>query len=460
MLDTMRRAARNLRQAKVRTILTSLAIAVGAFTLTIAMAAGEGTRQYTDKLIGSNINPQTVMIARDKAILNTSFSSTSSTGLQKYDANAMTVAGGSHITMVSQDDISNLQKRNDIEKVVPVYRNLSPTYLVFEGSDQKFSASAESYDSSISYSSSNGSLPKTGTDLEDDGIILPASFADTLINEKIISNSAQLVGKKVTLTFGQSVSTPDTQALAAALASGGQAAVQALLKPETKDMTFVVRALLNKSSTSLTSVSSMMVSSAKAKEIAEYTTKGTSQYRKYYAVMSLAKTGQDPAIVKANLEKAGYSALTAKDIQGLIFTVVNLLQGIVIGFGVLALIASVFGIINTQYISVLERTQQIGLMKALGMRGKNVSQLFQFEAAWIGVLGGVIGAGLAIIAGNLANPWITDQLGIGTGNYLLVFQPLSIIVLIITLALIAMLAGFFPAHKAAKLDPIEALRTE
>ena len=64
--------------------------------------------------------------------------------------------------------------------------------------------------------------------------------------------------------------------------------------------------------------------------------------------------------------------------------------------GILALIASVFGIINTQYISVLERTQQIGLMKALGMRGKHVAKLFRYEAASIGLLGGVIGAALAL----------------------------------------------------------------
>ena len=66
-----------------------------------------------------------------------------------------------------------------------------------------------------------------------------------------------------------------------------------------------------------------------------------------------------------------------------------------IGFGVLALIASVFGIINTQYISVLERTQQIGLMKALGTRGKDVGRLFRYEAASLGLFGGIIGAGLA-----------------------------------------------------------------
>jgi len=139
---------------------------------------------------------------------------------------------------------------------------------------------------------------------------------------------------------------------------------------------------------------------------------------------------------------------------------VNTLQGIVLGFGIIALIASVFGIINTQYISVLERTREIGLMKALGMRGRSVSRLFQFEAAWIGFLGGIIGAAIAVVLGVTLNPWVTSVLGLSEGTKLLIFQPLPIAGMIIVLIFIAMLAGWFPARKAAKLDPIEALRTE
>jgi len=141
------------------------------------------------------------------------------------------------------------------------------------------------------------------------------------------------------------------------------------------------------------------------------------------------------------------------------YTFINILQGIVIGFAVLALIASVFGIINTQYISVLERTSQIGLMKALGMRSRDVAKLFRYEAAWIGFLGGILGVGLGLLVGYLANPKITEALDLGDSS-LLIFIWWQLVALVVSLIIVAILAGWLPSRKAAKLDPIEALRTE
>ena len=162
--------------------------------------------------------------------------------------------------------------------------------------------------------------------------------------------------------------------------------------------------------------------------------------------------------VKDEISK-DYSAYSIQDVRKTLLTMVNAAQAALAGFGGLALLASVFGIINTMYISVLERTSQIGLMKALGMSGRDIGKLFRYEAAWVGLLGGLIGVGLASLV-TLLNPVIASALKLSAGTNLLVINPLHIGLLVIGLVAMAVISGWLPSRKATKLDPIEALRTE
>lgn len=449
--DSLRRAGRSLKQAKARTLLTSLAIAVGAFTIMMSLAAGEGTRNYSNNLIESNVDPQALFIVQDKTLFETG--GQASTGLREYDSD-ISDNGGRSIKLMSQEDIDALNARDDLSGVTPTYQ-LSVQSVTFDGNDTRYSAEVQVYNPDIRSEVAEGSLPEKGQSIANDEVVIPESYADELGVKP-----GELIGKTLTLTIVQPTASLDEAEAREIIATEGIEGLSKRTQGATKEVPLTIRALTKQSSMSFNATSAASVSADTAQEIAEYTTKGTENYQKYLGVTAKATQGNEPAEVKKELEADGYAAQTADDLQSLIFTIVNVLQGIVAGFGVLALLASLFGIINTQYISVLERTSQIGLMKALGMRGGDVSRLFRYEAAWIGFLGGVIGILLAWIVITALNPWINEALELGEGNYLLAFVPLQALLLLVGLIVIAIAAGYFPSRKAAKLDPIEALRTE
>lgn len=450
--DIIRRAGRNLRQAKGRTILTALAISVGAFTLTLSLAIGAGTRSYFAKVLETNINKQSLVVYADKTLTGVS---TGGGALKEYDPNAATYGGGYSYKTLGPKEIKKLESNKNISAVIPGYE-VQIEYFMFEGNAKKYTSTVSAYDSTVRSEAAAGMLPKLGDQIEDGQIVIPEAYLKTLG----IKKAADAIGKTVTLHVVGAQPKLSEEELQQIYLNQGLAGVTNATKAEEKDVTYNIIAVSAKPATALSATNQLSISLNQAKELSEYITKGTNSYQRYVAVTVLAKDGVDPATIRDQLKADGFSAMTAEDLQGMLFTLVNVMQSIVAGFGVLALLASVFGIINTQYISVLERTSQIGLMKALGMSNRGIGKLFRYEAAWIGFLGGVIGTGLAVVLGLLLNPVITEKLKLGAGSDLLIFQPLPIIGLLVLLVLIAIVAGWFPSRKAAKLDPIEALRTE
>lgn len=436
--DIARRAGRSLRHAKIRTILTALAIGVGAFTLTLTLAASTGAKAFIDQVISDNFDPAELIVAKDKAVFG------ANSGEQKpkeYDPNVGTSASNAgaliQISRLTQEDLDALRATKGIEYVREGV-TVNAAYIT-RPDQKKFSAVLQAFSPSQQPETVAGSVPKS---LAGNKILIPEAFVDPLGFE----SAEQAIGKTLQAAVRKSAQSPSSTA------------------PELVTEEFTIAAVLKKPTTSQPGTELYLyIDNEDAVRLNDISMQGTPEYRKYASVYVRVSGGEDSKVLTAvqdRLKEDGYVTLSAEETQKFLLQFISVLEGIVVGFAFLAVIASVFGVINTQYISVLERTQQIGLMKALGMSRRDVAWLFRFEAAWIGLLGGLLGAVLAVGLGTILNPWITEAIQLGEGNNLLIFQPKPIAAVVLGLMVVAVVAGILPARKAGRLDPVEALRTE
>jgi ABC-type lipoprotein release transport system permease subunit len=158
----------------------------------------------------------------------------------------------------------------------------------------------------------------------------------------------------------------------------------------------------------------------------------------------------------------GYRVTTVVDTVEEIKRIFGYIQVTMAVLGGIAIVVASIGMFNTLTVSLLERTREIGIMKALGIKRGDVRRLFLTEALLIGILGGIIGILLALAFQQLTLFIFQVLALIARGNVPRLFinywyLPVGSLAFSM---LIAALTGFYPANRAAKLNPIEAIRHE
>jgi len=182
-------------------------------------------------------------------------------------------------------------------------------------------------------------------------------------------------------------------------------------------------------------------------------------------MMVKVKSGFDPETVAKDISKKledrrgskDFSVMTSAQLANTVQNVLGIIQIVLVGIAAISLMVGGVGITNTMYTSVQERTRQIGIMKAIGATNEDIQLIFLVESGLLGLVGGAIGCLLGVIL----------ALGVQYGAAQSGFEVLkaSITPELVAFALgfsfiVGMASGTFPAHQAAKMNPVDALRYE
>jgi putative ABC transport system permease protein len=165
-------------------------------------------------------------------------------------------------------------------------------------------------------------------------------------------------------------------------------------------------------------------------------------------------------LVRNSIMEKGFSVSALSDIIDQANQIFRILQIVLASFGIVALVVSAIGMFNTMTIALLERTQEIGIMKALGATSLDIWSMFLSESVIIGFLGGACGIGIGMAGGKVFNYGVNLLAGAMGGNGIdLFFTPIWFILLIITFStFVGLITGFYPAKRAANINCLTALR--
>ncbi|SMH43105.1 putative ABC transport system permease protein [Rathayibacter oskolensis] len=431
-VDLIGTAIANTFRSKTRTLLTILAIFVGAFTLTLTNGLGTGINAYIDDTV-NGVGASDVMTVTKTADDQAGLSS----GPTEYDPDAIAsggVGGGAGQTVVAltPDDLDTLSGLDGVLDVTAV-KSISADY-VEQGDGTKYVIGVGSLVEGQTIQLTAGEDPDDSA--SDYQVVLPVSYVEPLG----FADDASAVGSTVSIAVTDA---QRTQHVVEATVVG--VAEESVASP---------------------AGASLVPNDALTDELWEVQNIGVpaDQVDRYaQASVRFASDASDDQVtaLKDRLADAGYTGSTVADQLGTVKTVVDGIVLVLNAFAIIALLAASFGIVNTLLMSVQERTREIGLMKAMGMGSGRVFSLFSIEAAFIGFLGSAIGALLAVLAGTAISGVLSETLLADLpGLNLIAFDPVSILLVVLVVMAIAFLAGTLPAARAARADPVQSLRYE
>ena len=432
--DMTELAVRNLREAIFRNSLTTLGVAVGVASLVAMLSLGVGLQQLASSRLTKSGLFDSVFVTPK---------------LNMRGGPPSTAVQQGETRLLDEDAQLEISKLPNVIEVFPQVRFFSEVRFNDKPFATMVAGMPQSSKSSGAFDGMKGNFFSSESG---DEAILQAEFAKEL--EK---DTASLVGKSLSIRYAERQQLTD--------GSGGFSIV-----PKEKELHIIGVVDTEPASgfggygNGRLLIPLGVALSLRAAQINDLrdAVRGGPAKPTFASLTVRAKSPNNVDAIEAAVKKMGFGAFSLLDASKsvrIFFSVFDLLLGI---FGSLALAVATLGIVNTLVMAILERRREIGVLKALGAADSDVKRLFFVEAGVMGLLGGI---------GGVLFGWLIGRaLTLATNIYLkrqelpsveIASVPWWLIVGAISFAvLVSLIAGLYPASRAAKLNPVEALRYE
>jgi putative ABC transport system permease protein len=467
--DLTELALRNLRESLLRNSLTTVGISVGVASLVAMLSLGIGLQQLASRRLVKSGLFDTVVVTSRRDLRGM--------GRERAEERNGPTPGESRVL----DESARLEIEH-LPNVLEAYPDIRfITELRYDDKPHltMISALPSSARSNDAFEAMPGSFFSSDTAPE---VILQKTFAEELLgktpprgaDELHVADLAKpLLGKELTMRYAQrapSPAPPSASGADAANAADGDlaGAAYSVISREQKLKIVGVADLDPESMRGPTRAKVFLpLKLAESLHVMQPTdlreiSRAASDQPVYSSISVRVKNPTQVQVVEDAIKKMGFSTFSLLDASQSLRTFFKVLDLFLLIFGSLALAVASIGIVNTLVMAILERRREIGIMKAIGASDGDVKKLFFAEAGAMGILGGIAGVGLGWAIGRIIN--------FATNIYLrresltpdtFWSVPWWLVVLAIGFSLlVSLMSGLYPAGRAAKLDPVQALRYE
>lgn len=410
-IDLFKLSTRMFKARTSRTLLTVLGMSIGIAAILFLVSLGYGLQKTLLERITTSDSLLTLDVSEAK----------------------------SGIVTLNRDMIKKIEEMGGVEEVSPAFQ------IITQGRLDDLSADLTTIGSKPSFLKLGGYKASKGVLLSEDnknGIVISSAVA------QVFGKSVdEMLGKEMSFTFfvPKNIESPEEVKQEAAAGSESDSQAEAEFNKIDNNVKYTIVGVVDGEDNII------YINASSLNDL---------NIDRYGQVKVKTSSNQEMGVIRDTILEYGLLVSSLSDTVDQANQIFKVLQIILMLFGVIALVVSAIGMFNTMTITLLERTEEIGIMKSIGASDLSISLMFFMESAIMGFLGGCAGVSIGWLGGlafNTAINLVATRFG-GQAVSLFYSPTWFVLAILAFSAVVGFMTGYVPARRASKIDPLDALR--